>query len=47
MDPEAQLRALQRQGCERVFREKTSGHLEAHAQIDACLEFLRPVDRRG
>ena len=44
-DPEAQLRALQRQHCEKVFRDKASGRLEARAQLDACLESLRPGDR--
>ena len=43
-DPEAQLRALQGQGCERVFRDKASGRLEAREQLDECLEFLRPGD---
>ena len=43
-DPEAQLRALQRQCCEKVFRDKASGRLEACAQLDACLESLRPWD---
>ena len=43
-DPEAQIRAVQRHGCERVFRDKASGRLEARAQLDASLEFLPPGD---
>ena len=39
-----QLDALQRAGCERIFRDVGSGTLRKRPQLDACLEYLRSGD---
>lgn len=41
---DAQLDALDRAGCDRVFTEKISGKLESRPELDKALDYLRPND---
>lgn len=43
-DPELQLRALDEDGCERVFVEHASGARADRPELAACLAYLRPGD---
>jgi DNA invertase Pin-like site-specific DNA recombinase len=39
-----QIRALKEAGCIRVFADRQSGKTAARAELDACLDYLRPGD---
>ena len=39
-----QLDALERAGCERVYKDVGSGTIRRRPQLDACLDYLRPGD---
>ena len=40
-----QLDALERAGCERVYKDVGSGTIRRRPQLDACLDYLRPATR--
>jgi DNA invertase Pin-like site-specific DNA recombinase len=39
-----QLDALERAGCERIFKDVGSGTIRQRPELDACLDYLRPAD---
>ncbi len=43
-NPELQLGALKREGCEKVFTEKASGAQRDRPQLNAALDYMREGD---
>jgi len=39
-----QLDALERAGCERIYKDVGSGTIRRRPELDACLDYLRPKD---
>jgi DNA invertase Pin-like site-specific DNA recombinase len=39
-----QLDALERAGCERIYKDVGSGTIRRRPELDACLDYLRPAD---